>query len=153
MSEAMRQARLRAAEAAAEANDRTKLNRFDDPAVEAMAKHIRDKVDIRDRYGASHHAHTTGQTSAALLKRYAEQLNMSVDDTLEALGAVSAHLHLQLLKMLAAHGVDAQAFLKWMERDGHRDELIKADQIHALERDVVRAYSSHIAAFKASGGR
>jgi hypothetical protein len=152
MSEAMRQAHLRAAEAAAEANDRTKLNRFDDPAVEAMAKHIRDKVDIRDRTAAIHNWHSTGQPSAALIKRQAEQLNMSVDDTVEAIHAVSAHLKLQIVKMCSAHGVDAEDFIKWVHTH-RRNEVLQAVLVHSLERDMVRAWAGHIAAFKASGGR
>jgi hypothetical protein len=126
--------------------DHAELNRFDDPEVERLAARIAKNVDYGTRVAASYHVHITRQTSDELVRRYADQLHMSVDDTLKLLGTVSAHLHAQLLKMLAAHGVDTQAFLKWM--DGNRDELIKADQVHALERDVVRAYASHIAAFK-----
>ena len=35
---------------------------------------------------------------------------MSVDDAVDALSAVSAHLNLQLVTMLVAHGVNVQAF-------------------------------------------
>jgi hypothetical protein len=61
-----------------------------------------------------------------------------------------SHLDLQLRTMLTAHGVDVQAFVKWMEKE-HPKEILKATLVHTLERDMVRAWASHIAAFKARG--
>jgi hypothetical protein len=60
-----------------------------------------------------------------------------------------SHLDLQLRTMLAAHGVNVKAFVKWMETH-HRNEILKAALAHTLERDAVRAWADHIAAFKAS---
>ena len=54
--------------------------------------------------------------------------------------------------MLVARGVNVQAFVKWMERH-HGNELLKAVLVHAQERDMLRAWSGHIAAFKARGQR
>lgn len=99
-----------------------------------------------------HEWHTTGKISDATFKRAAQQLHMSVDDAVDALSAVSAHLNLQLVTMLVAHGVNVQAFVKWMERH-HGNELLKAVLVHAQERDMLRAWSGHIAAFKARGQR
>jgi hypothetical protein len=59
------------------------------------------------------------------------------------------HLDSQLTTMLTTHGVNVPAFVKWMEQH-HSNELLKAALVHTLERDTVRAWSGHIAAFKAS---
>jgi hypothetical protein len=49
-------------------------------------------------------------------------------------------------------GVDAQAFNTYMKTH-HSTEMFKALQVHSQERDMQRAWSGHIAAFKARGQR
>jgi hypothetical protein len=77
----------------------------------------------------------------AALKAVAKAMDLTPD---------GSHLDLQLRTMLTAHGVDVKAFVRWMEAH-HSNEILKAALAHTIERDMVRAWGSHIAAFKARG--
>lgn len=137
---------------AEEAADRADLNRFVDDAAEGVAMHISNDVDFGDQVRLLHELHTTGTVSTATLNRFADQMHMSVDETVAAINAVSMNTSLQLHTLCKVAGVDAQAFSNWMKRD-HSTEMFKALQVHSQERDMQRAWNGHIAAFKARGQR
>jgi hypothetical protein len=149
---------VRAAEAAKVAGNakdeeatRPELNRYRDDAVEGVAMHISNDVDFGDQTRLLWELHSTGQVTEATLNRVADQLHLSVGETVEALNAISTHSSLQLAALCGAAGVDAQAFSAWMKQD-HSTAMFKAVQVATQERDIQRAWGSHIAAFKARGG-
>jgi hypothetical protein len=138
------------ADAAKEAADLADLNKFADPAVEGVHMHISNDVGFGDQVRLLHELHTTGTVSTSTINRFADQMHMSVADTIDAVNALHTNTSLQLSAMCGAHGVDAQAFSNWMKRD-HSNEMFKAIQVHSQDRDMVRAWGGHISAFKARG--
>jgi hypothetical protein len=132
--------------------DRAELNRFVDDAAEGVAMHISNEVDFGDQVRLLHELHTTGTVSTSTLNRFADQLHMSVDETVAALNAVHMNTSLQVATLCKVAGVDAQAFNTYMKTH-HSTEMFKALQVHSQERDMQRAWSGHIAAFKARGQR
>jgi hypothetical protein len=141
-----------AAASAAEEAKREELNRFVDPAAEGVAMHISNDVEFGDQVRLLHELHTTGTVSTATLNRFADQMHMSVDETVAAVNAVHMNTSLQVATLCKVAGVDAQAFNTYMKTH-HSNEMFKAIQVHSQERDMQRAWSGHIAAFKARGGR
>jgi hypothetical protein len=149
---------VKAAEAQKEADnakdaeaEREEINRYKDDAVEGVAMHIANDVDFGDQTRLLWELHSTGAVSTGTLNRVADQLRLSVSDTVDAINAISTHSSLQLAAMCGAAGVDAAAFSDWMKKD-HSTEMFKAVQVATQDRDIVRAWGSHIAAFKARGG-
>jgi hypothetical protein len=113
--------------------------------------HISNDVAFADQVSLLHQLHTTGTVSEATLQRVAEQLHMSVGEAVDAINAVTVNTSLQLQALCNAKGVDAQAFSAWM-KSAHPTEMFKAMQVHTQERDLMRAWNGHVAAFKARGG-
>jgi hypothetical protein len=138
--------------AAKETADRVELNRYRDDAVEGVAMHIASDVQFADQVRVLHELHTTGTVSEPTLNRVADQLHLSVSETVDALNAITTHSNLQLAALCGAAGVDSQAFAGWMKQH-HSTELFKAVQVATQGRDIQRAWGSHIAAFKARGQR
>jgi hypothetical protein len=137
--------------AADEEAERAEINRYKDDAVEGVAMHISNDVDFGDQTRLLWELHSTGNVSDATLNRVADQLHLSVGETVDALNAISTHSSLQLAALCGAAGVDASAFSQWMKQD-HSTAMFKAVQVATQERDIQRAWGSHIAAFKARGG-
>jgi hypothetical protein len=140
------------ADAATEEAARVELNRFADDAAEGVAMHIASDVAFADQTRLLLELHRDGAPSAGTLQRVAEQLHMSVSDTVDALNAVTTNTSLQLQALCNARGVDAQAFSSWM-KETRGTEMFKAVQVHAQDRDVLGAWSKHVEAFKARGGK
>jgi hypothetical protein len=90
--------------------------------------------------------------STSTINKFADQMHMSVADTIDAVNALHTNTSLQLAAMCKANGVDAQAFSTHM-KTYHSTDMFKAIQVHSQERDMVRAWSGHIASFKARGGK
>jgi hypothetical protein len=146
------EAKAAVTDAAKEAADRADLNRYKDDAVEGVAMHISNDVEFGDQVRVLHELHTTGTVSIGTLNKVADQLHMSVNDTVDALNAVHTHSNLQLAAMCGANGVDAQAFATWFKaNDPHA--FFKSVQIATQDRDIVKAWSGPIAAWKARGQR
>jgi hypothetical protein len=145
------QAAAEKAEADAEA-ERAELNRFADDAAEGAAMHIANDVAFADQVALLNQLYTKGQVSEATLNRVADQLHMSVDDTVAALNAVTVNANGQLTALCNTKGVNAQDFSSWMKATRPSD-MFKAVQIHLQERDFVRAYGRHLDAYKARGKR
>jgi hypothetical protein len=87
---------VKAAEVAKESDNakdidakREEINRFVDPAAEGVAMHISHDVEFGDQVRLLHELHTTGTVSTGTLNRVADQMHMSVDETVAALNAVS----------------------------------------------------------------
>jgi hypothetical protein len=146
------EAKAAAADAAREAADLADLNRFADDAVEGVYMHISNDVEFGDQVRLLHELHTTGTVSTGTINRFADQLHMSVADTIDAVNALHTNTSLQLAAMCKANGVDAQAFSSYMKTYQSGD-MFKAIQVHSQERDMVRAWGGHIASFKARGGK
>ena len=139
------------ADAAAEEARREDLNRFADDAAEGMAMHITNDVDLSTRTRMLLELTRDGQPSQQTLERFAEQMHMSVGDTVDALNAVHANTSAQLNAYCNAHGVDANAFATYM-KTYRPTEFFRCVQIHA-DRDLERAWSMEVAQFKARGQR
>jgi hypothetical protein len=146
------EAKAAVTDAAKEAADLADLNKFADPAVEGVHMHISNEVEFGDQVRLLHELHTTGTVSTSTINRFADQMHMSVNDTIDAVNALHTNTSLQLAAMCKANGVDAQAFSSYM-KTYHSADMFKAIQVHSQERDMVRAWSGHIASFKARGGK
>jgi hypothetical protein len=146
------EAKAVATDAAKEAADRADLNRYKEDAVEGVAMHISSDVEFGDQVRVLHELHTTGTVSTATLNKVADQLHLSVSDTVDALNAVHTHSNLQLAAMCGANGVDAQAFATWF-KGNDPNAFFKSVQIATQDRDIVKAWSGPIAAWKARGQR
>ena len=148
----------KAAEAAKEADNakdeeaaRIELNRFVDDAAEGVMMHLNADVDFGDRTRFLIEMTRDGVPSEATLKNIAQQLHMSVDDTVEALNAVHTNMSFQLAAVCGANGVDAQAFSAWAKAD-RSSEMFKALQVHSNDRNVEAAWTKLVTEFKARGG-
>jgi hypothetical protein len=144
-------AKAEATDTAKEAADRESLNRLADDAAEGVAMHISNDVEFGDQVRLLHELHTTGNVSAGTLNRVADQLHMSVEETVAALNAISTNTTGQLQALCNARGVaDANAFSSWLKASDP-NAFFKAVQVHTQDRDMVRAWDGHIAAWKARG--
>jgi hypothetical protein len=147
------EAKAAVADAAKEEADRIDLNRYPDDAAEGVAMHFASDVQFGDQVRVLHELHTTGNISAATLNRVADQLHLSVNDTVEAINTIATHSALQLNAMCNAHGVqDAQAFSNWYKANDP-NAFFKSVQVATQDRNIVKAWSGPIAAWKARGQR
>jgi hypothetical protein len=132
---------------------REEINRFVDDAAEGAAMHISSDVELGDQVRLLHELHTTGNVSERTLNRVADQLHLSVADTVDALNQVSMNVSLQMKALCNARGVqDAEAFSKWFKASDSNG-FFKAVQIHTQERDMVRAREGPLARWIARGQR
>jgi hypothetical protein len=145
-------AKEEATDRAKEAADLADLNKFADPAVEGVHMHITNDIEFGDQVRLLHELHTTGTVSTGTINRFADQMHMSVADTIDAVNALHMNTSMQLASLCKVAGVDAQAFSTYMKTYQSAD-MFKAIQVHSQERDMQRAWNGHIAAFKARGGK
>jgi hypothetical protein len=115
--------------------------------------HLAHEVAFGDQVRVLHELHTTGTISAVTLNRVADQMHLSVDETVAALNAVHMNTSVQLQTMCKASGVtDPQAFSAWFKASDPT-AFFKSVQVHAQDRDMKRAWEGPIAMWKARGQR